>query len=399
MSTEWIYIDKIRRDGGTQPRAGLDYQIVQEYAEAYVRGDKFPPVDVVHDGTSYWLVDGFHRVQGSLDAGNEEIECNVAPGTQSDAQWRSYASNAKHGLRRSNADKRRAVEAALRHPAGTAQSDRAIAEHVGVDHKTVGAIRRELEGTGEIPQSETRTGMDGRTITVPPPAEDENDPDIVTGDGEIGDDEPASYPQANKDGVFEIDEGDLTDIILEDFPGGQAAMRVLRVGWNEYCAALAISFPWMEEAEAFTTQFTHWGRERAICRAARRLIDKLRPVSHPGANKVRKWAMQLAGVTEEQLQEEARRAAERELKEKYDDTLEIVSYVRDAFRGEVPDAGLFSDQVRELCAGAIELDSLDRDNLRDFLHILRPVAAFFMLAASSLSGIVVPSPEEEDHAA
>ena len=44
------------------------------------------------------------------------------------------------------------------------ESDRAIAEHVGVDNKTVGAARQRL--TEEIPQSTTRTGRDGRTINV-----------------------------------------------------------------------------------------------------------------------------------------------------------------------------------------------------------------------------------------
>ena len=42
---------------------------------------------------------------------------------------------------------------ALSHPYGVNQSDRKIARHCGVDHKTVGKIRKELELSGEIPIS------------------------------------------------------------------------------------------------------------------------------------------------------------------------------------------------------------------------------------------------------
>jgi protein gp37 len=42
------------------------------------------------------------------------------------------------------------------------QSDRRIAERSGVGHKTVGAERRRLESTGEIPQLDKSVGMDGK---------------------------------------------------------------------------------------------------------------------------------------------------------------------------------------------------------------------------------------------
>lgn len=42
------------------------------------------------------------------------------------------------------------------------KSDRQIAETVKVDHKTVGAVRQDLEGRGEIPHTETRTDSKGR---------------------------------------------------------------------------------------------------------------------------------------------------------------------------------------------------------------------------------------------
>lgn len=80
-----------------------------------------------------------------------------AQGTQQDAQWYSYSANKTNGLRRTNADKQRAVQAALLHPGGAGKSDTAIAKHVGVDQKTVLGWREKLELSKEIPKIETRT--------------------------------------------------------------------------------------------------------------------------------------------------------------------------------------------------------------------------------------------------
>ena len=56
---------------------------------------------------------------------------------------------------------RRAVETALQHPRSKGMSDRAIAEHCGVDHTTVARIRLEVvESTTS--QQPPRTGRDGK---------------------------------------------------------------------------------------------------------------------------------------------------------------------------------------------------------------------------------------------
>ncbi len=53
-----------------------------------------------------------------------------------------------------------AVRQALKHPNGAKLSDNQIAEHVGVDHKTVAKYRDELD----LGNSQVRTGRDGRII-------------------------------------------------------------------------------------------------------------------------------------------------------------------------------------------------------------------------------------------
>ena len=163
---ESIPINSIRLDGGTQPRAAIDFDAVFDYMDAMSDGAIFPPVVVFYDGTNYWLADGFHRVKAVEKAGRDEVACEMRQGTREDAQWYSFAANKTNGLRRTNDDKHRAVKAALKHPKGAGQSDSQIARHVGVDHKTVAAWREKLEATREIPKSAQRAGGDGRTINT-----------------------------------------------------------------------------------------------------------------------------------------------------------------------------------------------------------------------------------------
>ena len=75
-------------------------------------------------------------------------------------------SNAVHGLRRTQADKRRAVERLLKDPEWARWSDRKIAEVARVDHKTVGAIRRELTGNGKAGEFPT-TAANGKAGEFP----------------------------------------------------------------------------------------------------------------------------------------------------------------------------------------------------------------------------------------
>ena len=44
-------ISKLRLDGGTQPRAAIDFTAVDDYQDAMEAGAKFPPVTVFYDGT------------------------------------------------------------------------------------------------------------------------------------------------------------------------------------------------------------------------------------------------------------------------------------------------------------------------------------------------------------
>ncbi|MDO9357886.1 MAG: hypothetical protein Q7T70_02695 [Polaromonas sp.] len=140
-----IDLNLIRIDGGTQSRVELNQETVAEYAEAYKAGAEFPPVVVFFDGTDRWLADGYHRYFGAKAAGLTEIYENVTPGTKLDAELYSFGANGKHGLPRTNADKRKAVTGALQHPVSGKWSDNQIAKHCGVSQPFVSSVRASLQ--------------------------------------------------------------------------------------------------------------------------------------------------------------------------------------------------------------------------------------------------------------
>lgn len=155
MDTQKIPLESIRIDGGTQIRVKINTDVVAEYAELI---DKLPPVTVFFDGSHYWLADGFHRYHAAGKAGATMIEADVRKGTVEDARWFAAGANQQHGLRRTNKDKLRAIMEALQ--MRPELSNRAIAEHVGVDDKTVAAARDQVRCGNSAP---ARQGRDGKT--------------------------------------------------------------------------------------------------------------------------------------------------------------------------------------------------------------------------------------------
>jgi hypothetical protein len=154
-----LSLTQIRRDGGTQTRALLDLDTVDEYAEKMECGEAFPPVTVFFDGAVYWLADGFHRVQGAENCDLKQIECDVRQGSQRDAILYSVGANAAHGLKRTNADKRRAVETLLNDSEWGQWSNRKIAQVCAVDESTVRVYRESICGIpADSPRKVERNG-------------------------------------------------------------------------------------------------------------------------------------------------------------------------------------------------------------------------------------------------
>lgn len=136
-----VKLENIRIDGGTQYRDQINQDVVKDYAEKMREGEEFPPLDTVFDGSTYWLVDGFHRYFASHDLGFKEVQVNYKPGTQEEAQLLALGVNAGHGLQRNNATKRKVVEAALAHPSLEGASNVNIAKLCRVSDTFVAAVR------------------------------------------------------------------------------------------------------------------------------------------------------------------------------------------------------------------------------------------------------------------
>jgi len=139
-------VSQFRLDGGTQPRAQLDMLVIHEYAEAMRAGAQFPAVEAVYDGADYWLWDGYHRIEAAKSVWGPVIavDVNVRQGTRRDAVLASVEANATHGLRRTNADKRRAALVLLRDEEWAQWSDREIARKCMVSNAFVSQLRAEV---------------------------------------------------------------------------------------------------------------------------------------------------------------------------------------------------------------------------------------------------------------
>ena len=168
-ATRLLPIADIRRDGGTQPRDGINQLHVADMRIALQQDKPLPPVEIIYDGESYWLWDGFHRIEAHIIEERTTIAANVRQGTLQDAQWESYSVNAGHGLKRSNADKERQIRNALRHPNAQGMSNVQVAKHVGVDDKTVARYRAEMQAASEIPSLSSRQGADGKNYPASAP--------------------------------------------------------------------------------------------------------------------------------------------------------------------------------------------------------------------------------------
>ena len=171
MTIKQIEIDAIRTDGGTQMRESLQESVYLEYMEAYLAGADMPPVDVFFDGSTYWLADGFHRFHGAKHAELEMIPAKVHQGTQRDAILFAVGANCKHGLKRTNEDKRRSVMVMLQDEQWVKWSDRKIAEATGVHHDLVATVRKQLADSASSPEikgeQQKRIGADGIERKVP----------------------------------------------------------------------------------------------------------------------------------------------------------------------------------------------------------------------------------------
>ena len=182
MKLEKIRLEKIKVDGDLQVRDKINEAAVREYADVIRGGGKMPPVTVFFDGKSYHLADGWHRFFAHKQAAFPEIEAEIHDGTRRDAILFALSANDKHGLRRTNADKRRSVLVLLEDFEWSEWNNTKIAEVCGVSATFVDKIRKEMNTPTPTTRKVTRDGveydMDTSKMGKKPKAEPDPEPVI-----------------------------------------------------------------------------------------------------------------------------------------------------------------------------------------------------------------------------
>jgi hypothetical protein len=185
-------LTNIDRDETIQCRAAVSLETVQSYADDMTEGAKFPPIDLYGTKDKAWIGDGWHRVEAATLLEWKSIPAVLRPGGRVDALKHALSANAVHGQRRTNADKRKCVQVALREFKDL--SDRAIAKLCGVSQPFVGDMRpKERDNVYHL----KRIGADGKQYpaTRAPKAEDEADDDDDKPRVKSADEEMESQPK------------------------------------------------------------------------------------------------------------------------------------------------------------------------------------------------------------
>jgi uncharacterized ParB-like nuclease family protein len=182
-------------DERLQSRTEINEGTVSEYAEAILEGADFPPVLVYFDGINYYLTDGYHRLLAHKRAEKVSILCNVVQGTLRDAIFHSTGVNTDHGMRRTYADKRKAVMTLLDDFEWEGMGNSQIAKHCHVSPTFVSDLRKGVgKDTGDTVKYKTSTGKvmekkkaPGRPVKEPelkgpevvPPVQDDQNQEAI----------------------------------------------------------------------------------------------------------------------------------------------------------------------------------------------------------------------------
>lgn len=146
-----LKIADIVRDPTLQPRERINQTTVVDYAEELKNGAIFPAVIVFRITAKDYLTVGWHRLLAHVEAKRRFIDAEVRAGTFQDAIACAAGDNAKHGLPRTNGDKRRAVRMFLIDDVLRRLPDGEIAAACHVHRTSVLQWRREY--TAEIAES------------------------------------------------------------------------------------------------------------------------------------------------------------------------------------------------------------------------------------------------------
>jgi len=136
-------LSQLTLDPGLQMRTELNQDVVNEYAQAMLDGDKFPAIVVFNDGDHNYVAEGFTRCAAAKQAGLELINADVHMGTYEDAfDYAFTKANHGNGQRYKAADKVAAIKKAFTRDRYVNKSDREIARIYKVANSFVSRLRK-----------------------------------------------------------------------------------------------------------------------------------------------------------------------------------------------------------------------------------------------------------------
>jgi hypothetical protein len=143
-----------------------DPVLVEEYADAMVDGDEFPPIVVFRDvEAKNWVGDGRKRLKAMRRLEWGTTNADVRPGTQRDAFLFSVGANLKHGCRATLEDRVHCAKLLLQDEEWRKWADTVIAGKCGLGATKVAAIRKET-GAGSFTRLSSRNGKMLETDTT-----------------------------------------------------------------------------------------------------------------------------------------------------------------------------------------------------------------------------------------
>lgn len=168
MSIQHLSIDDIALDPRLQMREQMSEEAIEDYGEKLA---KLPPCEILRDDDGKnWLIT-WHRFYAHKRRGTKSIPCHITQGTFRDALVMAAGENETHGVRLTNADKRKKVITLLSDRGFAELSSRALADICKVSDHFVESVRLTFKPntnagahkrTGTENESEQREGADGR---------------------------------------------------------------------------------------------------------------------------------------------------------------------------------------------------------------------------------------------
>lgn len=221
MANKLVFIADIDFDSSPKVRVALHQEVAAEYAEAYKAKTKFPLPQLFKDANSkfFLIADGRHRIEGQRIIGKKAIECEVHKGDYEAALRFGLACNIHHGLRRTNADKRECVEAAIRQWPGLSSSE--LADVCFVSRTYVSEIRR--EDMEQLAKDTDKEAEDTRNVPDPNESQEENKKDSSSEKKKSEKKEEEKKPEPPKDEMG----FPLTPLALEYFSRAQEVQDLM----------------------------------------------------------------------------------------------------------------------------------------------------------------------------